>query len=75
MNNDPDRTFRCGPKLEVRLPARISTEAAYLLADVLEQLMAQLFEHFEDEITSEIIRLNNVAPEPPLPVVDPDLPF
>jgi hypothetical protein len=57
--------YRTGPKLEIRLPANASPEAVFLLADVLEQMMSQLFDHFDHEIASEVMRLYAMPPESP----------
>lgn len=69
--------YRTGPKLEIRLPASASPEAVFLLADVLEQMMTQLFDHYDHEIASEVMRLYAIPHQPSdqLELDFADLPF
>ena len=68
--------YRTGPRLLIQLPASPSPEAVFLLADVLEQMMSQLFDHFDEGIASEVLRLYATAPEPDQLELDfSDLPF
>ena len=65
MMEEINSVYRTGPTLEIRLPATVSKEAAFLLVDVLDQLMTQLFEHYDHAIADEIMRLDDTRGEPP----------
>ena len=52
------------PRIEVRLPRQASAEALFVLVEVLEQIVAQIFEHPDPEVAEEVIRRYNQTPEP-----------
>lgn len=73
MNNHP----HLAPLIEVKLPKEASAEALFVLVEVLEQIVAQVFDHPDPEIAEEVIRRFNATgvPKDYADLGDGDLPF
>lgn len=64
------------PRIEVQLPRQTSAEALFVVVEVLEQIVAQIFEHPDPEVAEEVIRRYSQTPEPvEFGLDDQDLPF
>lgn len=72
--DDVDR-FR-GLRVEFCLPKQASAEALYVLVEVLEQIVAQIFDHPDSEVAEEVIRRYHATVEPvDFDLDDSNLPF
>lgn len=72
----PYRNHRNGQDLRVRLPRHVSPESLYLLVDVFEQIVAQVFDRHDERVAHEIMRLyDQIDHASEFDLHDADLPF